>query len=89
MMFSYGDGWAWWQMSLMWVGIVAFWALLIWALFLFGTSSSRGGGEGRDDPRRILATRLARGEIDGDEYRRLRALLKTDDGTHSDVHERS
>ena len=88
MMYSYGDGWAWWQMSLMWVGIAAFWGLLIWAVYLFATSSSRGG-EGREDPRRILAMRLARGEIDGDEYRRLRALLKSDDRTRSDVQERS
>jgi len=89
MMFWYGDGWAWWQMSLMWVGMVAFWGLLIWAVYLLVTSSSPRAGQGQDDPRRILATRLARGEIDGDEYRRLRALLKTNDGTHSDVPERS
>ena len=90
MMFWYGDGWASWQMSLMWVGMVAFWGLLIWAVYRLVTSSSPGSSDGQEDPRRILARRLARGEIDGDEYRRLRALLKADDArTHSDVQGRS
>jgi len=40
MMYSYGDGWAWWQMSLMWVGIVAFWGMLIWGVYLLATHSS-------------------------------------------------
>jgi putative membrane protein len=66
----------------MWVGMVAFWGLLIWAIYALVTGAtrrpspdsrsedSRGG-----DARRILDERLARGEIDADEYRRLRDVL--------------
>jgi putative membrane protein len=82
MMFWYGGGWAWWQAGLMWVGMIAFWGLLIWAIYALVTSASRRPGPGpRDgeqrggDARRIVDERLARGEIDTDEYRRLRDEL--------------
>ena len=81
MMFWYGNaGWAFWQVALMWVGIIAFWGLLIWAVYALITSASRRPGPGSgehhgDDARRILDQRLARGEIDTDEYRRLRDVL--------------
>ena len=29
MMFWNGGGWAWWQAGLMWIAMIAFWALLI------------------------------------------------------------
>jgi putative membrane protein len=35
----------------------------------------------RDDPARILAQRLARGEIDEEEFRRRRGLLRSADGS--------
>jgi putative membrane protein len=87
MMFWYGGGWAWWQAGLMWVGMIAFWGLMIWAIYALVTSVTRRPGPGhRDgeqhggDARRILDERLARGEIDADEYRRLRdALASSDD----------
>jgi putative membrane protein len=86
MMFWYGGGWAWWQAGLMWAGMIAFWGLLIWAAYALITGATRrpspspGGGEHRgDDPRRILDERLARGEIDADEYRRLRDVLASGD----------
>jgi putative membrane protein len=70
----------------MWVGMIAFWGLLIWAAYALITSASRrlgpqpGAGEHRgDDARRILDERLARGEIDADEYRQLRDLLASGD----------
>jgi putative membrane protein len=83
MMFWYGSGWAWWQAGLMWVGMIAFWGLLIWAVYAVVKSittrdtSQPEPGEGRQsaDPRRILNERLARGEVDTDEYLRLRDLL--------------
>ena len=57
-----------------WVGMVAFWvvvvALVIWALArLF--PSQRGGAE-----RAVLDRRLARGEIDVETYRLVRAELE-------------
>ena len=83
MMFWYGNaGWPFWEVALMWVGMIAFWGLLIWAVYALVTgvtrrpSSGAGGEEHRgDDAVRILDGRLARGEIDTDEYRRLRDVL--------------
>ena len=60
------SGWAWLLMTL---GMLSFWALvavLVVALF------RRPGGrdqQQRPDAEEILAERLARGEIDADEYR--------------------
>jgi putative membrane protein len=82
MMFWYGGGWPFWEVSLMWVGMIAFWGLLIWAVYALITSATRrtspgptDGQQRGDDARRILDERLARGEIDTEEYRRLRDAL--------------
>ena len=81
MMFWNGGGWAWWQAGLMWVAMIAFWALLIWAVYALVTSATRRAGDaergGRQpgDASRILDERLARGEIDTEEYQRLREVL--------------
>jgi putative membrane protein len=71
----------------MWVGMIAFWGLLIWAVYALITSATRRRGPGYpgeehrgDDARRILDQRQARGEIDADEYRRLRDALASGDG---------
>ena len=85
MMFGYGSHWVFWQVALMWVGMVGFWALLIWAVFALVTGSSRRpsgppptpGG----DARVVLDSRLARGEIDIEEYRRLRDTIGSDSQT--------
>jgi putative membrane protein len=85
MMFWHGGGWAWWQAGLMWLAVMAFLALLIWAVYALVTGTTRRGGEperGEQQPgsaRRILDERLARGEIDAEEYQRLREML--DGGT--------
>jgi putative membrane protein len=93
MMFWNGGGWPFWEVALMWVGMIAFWGLLIWAVFALVTNATRAGGQGGrpgppgpgdgdlrgDDPQRILGERLARGEIDIDEYRRLRDVLASGD----------
>ena len=82
MMFWYGNGgWAWWQAGLMWLAMIAFWALLIWVVYALITGVTRRGGEPRRggsqpaDARRILDERLTRGDIDTEEYQRLRDLL--------------
>jgi len=81
MMFWYGAHWMWWQASLMWVGMIAFWGLLIWGIYaLISTAMRRpgdqpGGQQHGGDARRILDQRLARGEIDAEEYRHLRDLI--------------
>jgi putative membrane protein len=83
MMFWYGAHWAFWQVSLMWVGMIVFWGLLIWAVYALLTAA-RSPSRDRDEvegsgARRILDERLARGEIDEAEYQRLRDLLSSPD----------
>jgi uncharacterized membrane protein len=80
-MFGYGNAWPAWEIALMWVGMLAFVAFLIWAAYALITSTTRGpgSGSGTADARSILDQRLARGEIDAAEYRRLGALIAPDD----------
>jgi len=81
MMFWYGGHWAFWQAGLMWVGMIAFWGLLIWggyALITNATRELRGTDDGSDAVR-ILDRRLASGEIDAPEYQRLRDLITAGD----------
>jgi putative membrane protein len=77
MMFWYGNAsWPFWEVALMWAGMIAFWGLLIWAVYALITGATRRTGAGTRDgkhngnARRILDERLARGEIDSDEYQR-------------------
>src|SRR5262249_34338391 len=86
MMFWNGGGWPFWEVALMWVGMIAFWGLLIWAAYALIINATRRPGpwpESRKhhdvDARQILDQRLARGEIDADEDRRLRDVLASGD----------
>ncbi len=73
----WGMGWG--------IGLGWLWMLLVWALVIGGivwavgrltpSGTSRRPPERDDTARRILDERLARGEIDTDEYRRLRDEL--------------
>ena len=87
MMFWNGGGWAWWQAGLMWIAMIAFWALLIWAVYTLITGFTRrpgqpdrGSGPQPGGARRILEERLAGGEISPEEYRRLREVLEGGEG---------
>ncbi len=84
MMFWYGNaGWAFWQIALMWAFMIAFWGLLIWAVYALITSgrSKPGADAAGDGARQILDERLARGESDTGEYRRLRdTMVEADRG---------
>jgi len=81
-MMFWNSGWAWWEASLMWLAMIAFWGLLIWLIYALVTGViGRGrqperGEERGDDARRILDERLARGEIDLEEYQRLRDVIE-------------
>ena len=82
MFWNGGGGWVWWQAALMWIGMIAFWGLLIWAVYALITGATRRADHSGDDQGhrggdalRILDERLARGEIDAEEYRRLREVL--------------
>jgi putative membrane protein len=80
MMFWSDNHWVFWQVALMWVGMMAFWGLIIRAVYALVTSTNhRPENEHRgDDARRILDQRLAKGEIDAEEYGRLRELMAHD-----------
>lgn len=77
--YGYGGGWPVWEIALMWIVMIAIVGLLAWGIYaLAGGASQRRGnelGEGAGDPARILDARLARGEIDADEYAQLREAL--------------
>ena len=71
MMWWSGD-WGWGAWIAMAVMMAAFWAVLIWAVV---TLTRRG--EANRDGATILDERFARGDIDDDEYRRRRDLLRS------------
>jgi putative membrane protein len=84
------SGWAWWQAGLMWLAMIAFWVLLIWLIYALVTGvvgrgrQPEGGGDQRSgEAGRILDERLARGEIDLEEYQRLRDVLAGRGHSHS------
>ena len=94
MMFGYGGaggGWPVWAVALMWIGMLAILGVLIWVGYTLMTNASRGSHEQRRgdqgaherrngaDARGVLDERLARGEIDAAEYRRLRGLIAAGD----------
>jgi putative membrane protein len=82
MMFWYGSHLIFWQAALMSLGMVIFWGLLIWGLYVLITGNSRHSAIHHprlgDDARQILDQRLARGEIDLDQYHRLIEALGHD-----------
>jgi putative membrane protein len=81
-MFWYGGNWMWWQAALGWVGLIVLLGLLIWGIYALVRSTARrpGDGEQGSNAGRILDERLARGEIDAEEYRRLRDLIESGRG---------
>jgi putative membrane protein len=79
MMYYYGPGMNGWALTLMIVGNVIFWGLLIIAAIAFIRYTKRGQVDSASHtaptPQQILAQRFARGDIDEDEYtRRLQVL---------------
>ncbi|MBL3664632.1 SHOCT domain-containing protein [Streptomyces sp. M2CJ-2] len=70
MMFWYDhgvSGWGWFAMS---AGMILFWALIITVAVLLFRALNRPTQHTRTPAEDILRERLARGEIDEDEYRR-------------------
>jgi putative membrane protein len=67
-------GW-WWVMGIGWLLFLAFVGFVIYLLVRHHTNSGGAGG-GRSSAEEILAERLARGEIDADEYRHRRDALR-------------
>jgi uncharacterized membrane protein len=66
----------------MWIGMMLFWTLVACAIYALVTAASRRPRRDADDggkARHILDQRLASGEIDDAEYRRLRGLIESGD----------
>lgn len=85
-MMFWNSNWPVWQVVLMWVGMAAFAGLAIWFVFGFGTTASSGSlPDVGDGAQRILDERLARSEIDTDEYRRLRSTMASGTSHHADT----
>jgi len=78
MMYWEGGHWAFWQAGLMWLGMLLFWALVIWAVYAIVRSLTQASQSSqRERPSDILERRLANGEIDVDEYRRRMEAMRT------------
>lgn len=84
MFYMHNFGWGWWL--LMSIGMVAFWAVVIYGIVWL----ARGGQNPRqrdeqppEDPKAILKRRLAQGEISLEEYRRLSDALSDESEHHS------
>ena len=71
MMYGNDMGGWWWIMV---VGMVAFWAIVAWAIVMSVRWLTRQNGSGRG-ARTLLDERFARGEIGEDEYRQRRQVL--------------
>lgn len=90
MMWYWGTGMHWWGWMLGLTGMILFWGVMIWGIWYVITTmvsptrdDQRDHGDHRDDgdrrdrgARRTLDERLARGDIDPEEYRRLRDLIE-------------
>ena len=76
MMGWYHDGAGWGGWLVMVIGMVAFWGFVIMAVISL-TKASEGSDR---PPERILDERLARGEIDAEEYHVRRTALMSSSG---------
>ena len=76
MMGWYQDGMGWGGWLLMTLAMVAFWALVVFAVVALFRSDAPGAA--RRTPEQILDERLARGEIDAAEYQARRDALGSD-----------
>jgi putative membrane protein len=71
-MYMWQSGWGWFWMS---VAMVAFWALVAWVVVTIARQAG-GAGQRNSDARALLDERLARGEMEEEEYRRRRDLIQ-------------
>ena len=77
MMGWYHDGMGWGGWLVMLLGMVAFWALVVWAVVvIFRDTGSDDGRSAHHDPIDTLDERFARGEIDETEYRARADVLR-------------
>jgi putative membrane protein len=84
MWYMHDVGWGWWL--LMSLGMVAFWALVLYGVMWLvrGDALGRSPTSAPQSPHELLERRLAAGEITFDEYERVRRVL---DGEPSETRE--
>lgn len=78
---GWGWGWGWGMWLTMMILMLAFLAVVVWAVVMVTRSwTSRppyyDHVEHATDPKRILGERFARGEIDEEEYRKRKDILQ-------------
>ena len=76
--YGMGAGMVWWMWVLMGLGTIGFWLLVAYLVRLVMDGGSSRAATTRveaPDPLRLLDERLARGEIEAEEYQRTRNLL--------------
>lgn len=79
MMFWYGNSMNGWGYALMVFAMIAFWVVIVLAVIAIVravTRTSQPSHSSADTPEQILAQRLARGEINEEEYQHTRRLLQ-------------
>ncbi len=69
-------GWGWAAWLTMTLTMLAFWGLLAWVVVALARRPS-GQPTSRPTAEEVLAERFARGEIDEEEYRRRREMLRS------------
>ena len=72
-----GYGWGmglagWMSMAVFWIMVIG---LVVWAVVTLLPATRSGGREESDSPEEILERRFALGEIDAEQYRRMREEL--------------
>lgn len=67
--FGHMDGFGWGMMGMGWLVILIIGGLVVWAVVTTSSRPSSSSEASTASAERILADRLARGEIDIDEYR--------------------
>lgn len=69
-------GYAWWMAPMMVLGVLGFWVLVALTIKYLITGKATTTAPGPPpDPRTVLDARLARGDLDIEEYRRIRDIL--------------
>lgn len=70
-----GYGWGWGMWLAMLVATIGFWLLVAYVVRAIFTTRTTPAAPPADDPIQIVDGRLARGEIDYEEYLRIRRAL--------------
>jgi putative membrane protein len=83
-MWWYHGDWGWGAWLVMSLGMLAFWGLVLWAVINLARNTRDTTPPTEDTPEDILGERLARGDIDEDEYQRRLDALRTASAGASD-----